>query len=202
MLRTAAKLLSYLLHPVLMPTYAVVLIFRVSSYYSTIVSTELKEKIFLIVGIDTLLIPLAIVYLMYLRRTIKSFEMESREERIAPFLITSICYFSAYYMLRFLPLPKVFNLLLLGAAVAITITSMITIKWRISIHMVGIGGMVGGLISISQYLSVDFANAIFILMIAAGLLGTARLIVSRHSHKQIYAGFLLGFLCEFFILWI
>src|SRR5580704_1059810 len=99
MIRTAAKILSYLLHPVLMPSYAVLLIFRISSYYSTIVSHDLKQRIFIIVAVDTLAIPVAFVYLMYLRGIVKSFEMNDKSERILPFIVTSICYFMAYYML-------------------------------------------------------------------------------------------------------
>lgn len=200
MIRTAAKVLSYLLHPILMPTYAVLLIFRLSSYYSTIVNEAIKQRVLTIVAIDTFAIPIAVVYLMYLRGAIKSFDMNEKSERIAPFIITSICYFSAYFMLRFLPLPKVFNLLLLGAATTIIVATFITIKWKISIHMIGIGGMVGGLLAISQYLSVDFTRAILAVMLAAGLLGTARLLVSNHTPIQVYSGFLLGFICEYLIL--
>jgi len=116
--------------------------------------------------------------------------------------VTCLCYFSAYYILRFLPLPKAFNLLLLGAATAIVLATIITIRWKISIHMVGIGGMVGGLLSISQYLSVDFTWAILAVMVAAGLLGTARMILNTHTPIQIYSGFVLGFVCEYLILWI
>lgn len=202
MIRTISKVLSYLLHPILMPSYAVLLIFQISSYYSTIVNDDIKLRVYIIVAINTLAIPVAAVYLMYLRGWIKSFTMEDRSERILPFIVTSICYFAAYYLLRFLPLPKVFNLLILGSATAIILATMITIRWKISIHMVGIGGIVGGLLSISQYLSVDFSQAILAVMLAAGMLGTARLMVSDHTPIQVYSGFLLGFACEYFVLWI
>ncbi len=202
MIRVIAKALSYLLHPILMPSYAVLLIFRLSSYYSTIVSADIRQRIFIIVAINTFAIPVAIVYFMYLRGTVKSFDMNDRAERIAPFMVTSLFYFCAYFLLRLLPLPKVFNLLLLGATTAIVVATFITIKWKISIHMIGIGGMVGGLLSISQYLSVDFTYAILAVMIAAGALSTVRLLLNTHTPIQIYSGFLLGFICEYLILWI
>src|SRR5437016_5143766 len=123
MIRSLAKFLSYLLHPVLLPSYAVLLIFRLSSYYSTIVTNDVKQKIFIIVAVNTFAIPVLFVYLMYLRGIVKSFEMSTRTERIPPFMVTAICYFIAYYILRYLPLPKVFNLLLLGATTAIVIAT-------------------------------------------------------------------------------
>ena len=202
MLRIASRILSYLLHPILMPTYAVLLIFGLSSYYSTIVNVAIKERILLIVAVNTLAIPLIIVYLMYLRGTLKSFEMDDRAERVPPYMITSICYFAAYYMLRSLHLPKVFDLLLLGATIATVAATFITFKWKISIHMIGIGGIVGGLLSISQYLSVDFSQVVIAVMLAAGMLGTARLLLESHTPVQVYSGFLLGFICEYMVLWI
>jgi len=185
-----------------MPTYAVLLIFGLSSYYSTIVNVAIKERILLIVAVNTLAIPLIIVYLMYLRGTLKSFEMDDRAERVPPYMITSICYFAAYYMLRSLHLPKVFDLLLLGATIATVAATFITFKWKISIHMIGIGGIVGGLLSISQYLSVDFSQVVIAVMLAAGMLGTARLLLESHTPVQVYSGFLLGFICEYMVLWI
>ena len=69
--------------------------------------------------------------------------------------------------------------------------------------MFGIGGLVGGAMSVSYF--VERSNPYYLFMglfILAGLIGTSRLILKRHTLPQVIAGFLLGFLLSFVFVWI
>jgi hypothetical protein len=198
--RQFAQFLSVVMHPVLMPTYALLLIFRQSTYFSYTVSPEAKFATYAIVVLNTLLLPVILSYILVKRGWIKSLEMQKREERMAPFIANLVLMLLASYMIYKLKLPRVFFLLTLGASAAIAIAVIINIKWKISIHMIGIGGLIGTFFGLSTFLLVDLRMSIIGFLLIAGLLGAARLTLAAHSPAQIYTGFIAGFLCEYLML--
>ncbi len=195
-----AHFFSVILHPVLMPTYALMLIFKQSTYFSYAVSPEVKFALFSIIVLNTLLLPVIISYILLKRGWIKSLEMQKREERMMPFLTNLILILLSAFMIYKLKLPRVFFLLTLGASAAVAVAVIVNIKWKISIHMIGIGGLIGTLFGLSTFLLVDLRIMIIVFLIIAGLLGTARLTLGAHKPAQIYVGFLAGFLCEYLLL--
>jgi len=198
--RKLAQFLSIILHPVLMPTYALFMIFRLDTYilYTTI--PQARMAVYIIIIFNTLIMPVVISYLLITKGYIRSFEMQIRQERLIPYISNVILMMVAYYMIRHVPLPKIFSLLLLGAAASVVIAVFVNLKWKISIHMIGIGGIVGTLYGMSTILLADFRIPILISIVVAGLLGTARLSLGAHHPLQIYAGFFVGFICEYFLL--
>ena len=126
--------------------------------------------------------------------------MQKREERILPFITNLVLLLFASYMIYKLNLPRVFYLLTLGAAAALGVTIVINLKTKISIHMVGIGALIGTFFGLSSFLLVDLRLSIILFLIVAGLLGTARISLGSHSPLQIYSGFLVGFICEYLML--
>lgn len=198
--RLFARLLSIVLHPVLMPTYALYFLLHYSTYLAYTTQEHEKLALYSIILLNTLLLPLLISYFLLRRGWIHSFEMEKKEERIIPFISNAILLMIAYYMMRELLLPKIFDLLILGAAAAVVLAVIINLKWKISIHMIGIGGIVGTFFGLSTFMLVDLRTPILFCLLLAGLLGSARLTLGAHQPLQIYAGFAVGFICEFLIL--
>src|SRR6185503_15357467 len=99
-----ARFISIVFHPVLMPTYALVLIFRLSHYLDYTTTPQAKVALFTIIIFNTLIVPVLISWLLLKRGLIKSFNMEKREERIVPFICNVVLMMIAYYMLRQLAL--------------------------------------------------------------------------------------------------
>ncbi|TAH41198.1 MAG: hypothetical protein EYC69_09510 [Bacteroidetes bacterium] len=195
-----ARILSIVLHPVLMPSYALYFLLNHSSYFETTTSEHEKSALYSIILLNTLVLPILISYILVRRGWIHSFEMAKKEERIIPYISNAILLVVAYYMMRNLMLPKIFYLMILGAAAAVVFAVIINLKWKISIHMIGIGGIVGTFFGLSNFMVVDLRFPILITILIAGLLGSARLSLGAHTSMQIYAGFLIGFFCEYLIL--
>jgi hypothetical protein len=196
----AAKVISILLHPVLMPTYALMLIFRLSNYLDYTTAPSVKMALFIIVVFNTLIMPVIVSWLLLRRGLIKSFNMDHREERIVPFIANTILMMVAYYMISQISIPKIFSMLLLGAAASVVLAVIINIKWKVSIHMIGIGGIVGMFFGMSTFLLIDLRIPILVSLLVAGLIGTARMAMGSHNQTQLYVGFLVGFCCEYFVL--
>jgi len=88
--------------------------------------------------------------------------------------------------------------MVLGAAISIFISWLINFKWKISIHMVGIGGLIGILIGISIRLGADLLIPVLASVLLAGLLGSSRMRLGAHTESQVYAGLMLGLAIEWF----
>jgi len=188
------KLISLIFHPLLIPSYLFISVFNMNSYVSLLIPTTAKFLIFSLVFIATFLFPLLIILIMKRRGLIKSLQMESKEERVYPFLLTGIFFFLSYYMLKQIQISEVFHLFLLGITILVFLSLLINFFSKISIHMVGIGGMAGALTGISIRINLDLVLLISFTILLAGFIGFARLKLKSHQPIQIYTGYLLGFL--------
>jgi membrane-associated phospholipid phosphatase len=95
-------------------------------------------------------------------------------------------------MLGRMGVPNTINNLVLAAAFIIVVILLISIKWKISAHMAGIGGLFGALIVFTFNMNTDFIPYIIATIFIAGLLGSSRMILKLHNPGQIYTGFGTG----------
>lgn len=188
-----AKTLTILFHPLLMPLFGVVFIFYSGSYVSYLPG-DVKRIILLVVGANTLGLPLLMLPMFFQFGVIKSFAMESNKERILPLSFTLIPYILSVYFLVKLPIPFVIAAFMIGASFLVASCLIISYWWKISIHLVGIGGLVGFIIAFSVRLYTYVLPYLLIAILIAGLLASARLYSKAHKPIQVYSGFILGFL--------
>lgn len=191
-----AQLISIFGHPLFMPIYAVALIFRFNPYIQLQVSEPLQKAVFLTLAFFTIFLPLLTAIIMKKLGIVQSIYMRTAAERRWPFLFTILWYYLGFEVLTKLPLPPSLYLLLIGAITAILIAQLITLRWKISIHMIGVGGLLGAFIGLSQRFQYEQTGLILALIILAGLIGFARLKTNSHNPQQVYAGFLLGLSVE------
>ncbi len=118
--------------------------------------------------------------------------MPNNRERLVPIVFTLIPYFFSFYFLRKLPIPGVVPMYMLAASVTIVLTLIVTIWWKISIHMVGIGGLAGLIFSFSLLFQAEVLVFLVLTIFVAGLVGWARLTLKAHNPPQVYTGFVLG----------
>lgn len=200
-MKIAAKIISSIFHPLLMPIVGVLIIFNIDSYISYSVPSDLKKAVLLLIGVSTFITPLLISLLLLQRKIIKSLDMETTKERIIPYAFTIIFYVFTLYMLKRAPLHPIIFYFIIGATLSVILAFIINIKWKISAHMIGIGGLVGALIAISLSMEVYVTQYIVLALIAAGLVGTSRLILKAHTQAQLFAGFILGLISQVLVIY-
>jgi hypothetical protein len=155
------------------------------------------------VFIATGIMPVIISIILKKIKLISSLHMPKKEERMLPFLLTGTLYYGVIYLLSSkwkIPLDPLIYKFMFGATLAIIIGMLITFNWKISVHMIGIGGVVGIVTVISKTGPDVLLYLLNVLIIIAGLIGFGRLQLKAHSFNQVIAGFLLGFSCEILIL--
>ncbi|MBL4668751.1 MAG: hypothetical protein JKY30_05755 [Flavobacteriales bacterium] len=195
-MKIAAKIISILFHPLIMPIVGLVIIFNRDSYINYAIPMELKRAVIVLVGTSTFIIPLLISLLLINRKLINSLEMETQKERIIPYAFTIIFYVFTLYMLKRAPIPPIIFNFVIGATLSVIIAFIVNIKWKISAHMIGIGGLLGALICVSILLEIYITPFIIFTLLVAGLVGSSRLILKAHTQSQIYVGFAVGIICQ------
>lgn len=195
-----AKIISYLFHPLLMPTYGFAFVFFTKNYISTFTSPNLKWIILGVTFIFTFFLPALNAFILLKMGRIKSLEMETNNERTIPYISTSFYYLALFYLFYNAQFPSVFKILILGAAISVLLSFFINFRWKISAHTIGIGGISGAALGIIYRLQIDMHIILMILLLISGIVGYARLKLNTHTPAQVYSGFVLGFGIELLLM--
>lgn len=187
-----AKVFSTIFHPLIIPTLGIFLLFQLNTYVNFSLSSEARRFIMLIVFINTALIPVISVLILKRAGYIKDLLLEERSERIFPLLIAAVMFFMTYYLLRQITLPTLVYYYVMGGTLLVLMTLIISFSWKISIHMVSLGGLTGFLMTSSLLLRLDISLLIALAFLASGLTGASRLQLKAHTPAQVYTGYLLG----------
>ncbi len=198
-MRLIARIISTVFHPILIPTIGLLIIFDTSTYVSYTMTLALKQFVLMLIVMTTLIIPLLITLMLLNKGVISSIYMEKQKERNIPYLVSLAFYFFMLYMLFKVPVPKIIYQFAIGATLSVLLAFIINLKWKISAHMIGIGGLTGALFSIAILLNANITVYIVSTLILSGLMGTSRLALSAHTPSQVYSGFFLGVICQVMI---
>ena len=187
-----AHILSFLFHPLFLTFYGLLILFH-SSLYISYLPPSMKKWIYIIVGVNTAIVPLSITPIYLYRKIISSVQMESSNERIIPLIINAFLFYLTYYLLSRYNTPDVISVYILAGSVCIFMAIIISWKWKISLHMIGIGALTGAILSIAFRYRINLNLYFIVLIFISGLLGASRLQLNAHNPGQIYTGYLLGF---------
>jgi len=192
-----SKIISFIFHPVLMPTYAFILVLNLVPGVSVTYPMQ-KIQLFKLIFGFTFLLPILSIIILKKMKLVSSYYMENKEERRFPLLITIACYYFLLQSFERMYMHIILVKLLFGAMLILFVAVIISRFWKISLHMLGVGGIVGAFFAIQQ----NFNSNIILfnsLIFFAGLVGFARINENAHTLKQVYGGFLLGFILESYI---
>ena len=190
-----SRLISILLHPIFIPVISFYLSIRmVPSLDFTIANYQ--DYLLLILIICTIILPAFCMLFLIKFDVISSLEMTKNQERPFPLLLTGgFLILSLKLTEKLLIFTPVLKKELVGAIIIILLASIISKFWKISLHMLGVGGLIGVLVSL-QYLYGGLSSMIIYFMLIAGITAMARIYLKAHNHSQIYVGFIVGFIIE------
>ncbi len=170
----------------------------------------------LMVFFSTFLIPSISVLLMKALKLIPSLELRNAEDRIGPFIVTAVFYLSTFYLMYRSPnIPVAFKACFLGAVIGLFIAFFITLFSKISLHAVGMGGLLGMIIvtifraNLATFLiyagsfgmiEISLFSLLAVTILLSGIVGTSRLLLDAHEPKDLYGGFLVGLATQFIAL--
>lgn len=202
-IRIVAHALSYVFHPLFIPTYVTAFLLYVDYYAFAGMSEKFKLFRLLSVLVNTAFIPAFSVFLMRRLGLIQSIFMRTQKERIIPYAASLIFYFWAWYVFHKQPdNPETFTDFLLGSFLAVCAAWFLNIMSKISMHGIAIGGF--AMFFLLQAFNQHDATGVYfsLAILIAGLVCTSRLIVSDHTPGEVYMGFIAGGLCQLIAVWL
>lgn len=196
-LRALATFISYLFHPVFIPTLVVIaLYFLVPVSFKGITPDTAKLRLITVVML-TAFFPLLSVFLMKALGFIKSIYMYDPKDRIIPLIAIMIFYFWSQQVFSNLKdTPVIIEIWMLGLFWGIITLFMISIFFKISMHTTAAGGMVGIMLVVLLTSPVNLMTAFFASIILAGVIGTARLLLGQHRPPEIWLGYIAGIVVQ------
>jgi len=194
--RFFGQLVSYIFHPLFIPSYITVFLVYADPYAFAGYTDKLKMFRLISVVFATTFLPLFSVALMKQLGFIQSIFLRTQKDRIIPYIVCMIFYFWAWYVSKNIHDNAALTAMLLAVFLSCIAGMMANIYYKISMHGIAVGALFvlfmwmafNGTVAFGSYLSI----AIFI----TGLVCTARFIVSDHSAFEIYCGLLVGALCQ------
>lgn len=189
-----AKLISIIFHPLLVPTYAMLILINSNNHFAFVLPVENRYMALLIVFLTSFVLPALFMLILLKIGTIKSLHMETRQERVLPLVLVSAFFYGTYYLLKQGPHFALFNIFMLGATLLVIISLLINYVTKISIHMVAQGGLFGAFTGFAIAFHQNYVLLICLIALAAGLTAFARLKLKAHNEAQVYGGFGLGVL--------
>jgi len=190
---------SWVFHPIFMPLVGCLVVWYAYPSIVFLMQPPLLILLGAILLLNTILVPGIATFYLARKKIISSLYMPDKNESRIPFLVTAASHVMACYMMRLFFLPKYFYLVILGAAAASFIGLIVNYKWKISIHMLGMGGITGITAALLNFSSNDLSYLFILQIILSGIVGAVRIAGHEHSSEQIYTGFAVGFFCEFLI---
>ena len=193
-----ARIVSAVFTPFSIPFVAFLILFLFS--YLNIMPLAYKLIVLGVVYCFTILMPTLTIFLF---RKINGFEakdLTDRKKRYVPYLLTIISYVFCMLMMRKLNIPWYMSGIILTALLMMLISIILNLKWKLSEHMLGMGGIVGGVVSFSALFGYNPVWWLSLVILIAGVLGTGRIILQHHTLSEVLTGFVVGFICALLVL--
>jgi hypothetical protein len=187
------KLWSYIINPIFIPSLVSLWYFNFS-YYSD--AESVKLKLYLIV-ILTAAIPLLIYTILKILGIVQSVHLSTTKERITPLLV--------YLVLMLILLRGAFRdglhlslyYFFIGTFIASLVATLMTIfRYKISLHLLACGGVLGFLIMLSFTQGMSLLLPMALIGIISGLTATSRLSMQAHKGHELIFGFTIGLISQ------
>lgn len=190
--------MSMIFTPFYLPIVGLIALFIFS--YMSLLPMMYKLVMLAMVYLLTVVAPSLLIHLYRLCQGWTSHELGRKERRLVPYIISIVCYFACFFWMEYRNTPRVISIIVVVALTIQMVCALINIWWKISTHTAAIGGVAGGLVSYSIAFSFNPLWWLCFVLILAGAVGTAHMILRQHSLSQVVGGFLVGAACAILVI--
>lgn len=196
------KSASYLFHPLLMPILGTILYYSVTPKY--IDPQFVRVEVFAIV-ILTILIPIVVFFLLKNLKVVETIYLKEVKERKFPLMIQCILLLLILKTV-FDPYddPELYYFFVGILFSAFSALLMVFFKLKVSLHQMGISGLLIFLVGLSAHFKINLLITISFFLFANGWVASSRLHGEAHTYPELLIGLLLGALPQLilFNLWL
>lgn len=191
------KLISVLLHPIVVPTLGIILYFLL---IPTRFDTKQQLAILGMVFLATYFIPLLLIILLKALGIIESYQVSTIKERKLPLACMIILFYllgSSFFNITYV---RDIGILFYATTLGLITTYILFIfKTKTSIHLLAMGIALGFFLLLTTIYNVNFTPIILVIILLSGLVASSRLHLKAHTTKEVYLGFFIGVICPLII---
>ena len=195
-MKTFYKAITLIFQPLLMPTFGMMILMNMTFF----VGLPPLWRWISIIGtfIFTAVLPAIPILVMLRKGEINDLFISKKEQRTMPYLISFLAYvFWSMFMWRTLQFPIFIVAMGIGSAVSIITITVINLKWKISAHLGGVGGLTGAVFGVCYRMAINPLMFLIVILAISALVALARMELKAHTPGQVLAGFVVGFLAVF-----
>ena len=194
-----ARAVSFVFTPFYLPLVGTAALF-LFSYIRYFMRWQYMALVFLIVWAFTIALPqLSIRYYRKILGWTRA-EMGRKERRMIPYIFSIVSYFMCWHLMNLLGLPRFLSSIILVSLAIQVLFAIVNIWWKISTHSGAIGGVGGTLMAFSLLFHFNPIWWLCLIILLAGIVGSSRMMLRQHTLSQVVCGFLLGWVCAFFVI--
>ncbi|MEE1542931.1 MAG: hypothetical protein UF067_10745 [Paludibacteraceae bacterium] len=147
---------------------------------------------FTFVVIFAALLPMLTIFVLSKLNVIDNMKLNNASDRILPYSCTILSFMICTILLYRIYMPGFIYKTMFASSIAILICLILNFKWKISSHTTSIGCLFGGLLFASLKMMVFPSVWIYSVILAAGLISSARLYLRKNTEEQLLGGFVIG----------
>jgi hypothetical protein len=201
--RFFASFVSVLFHPLLLNVMMAAFMIYFHPAYFTGFDEKTKLLRFLTVVNNNFVLLMLAVLLMKALGFVKSIYLKTQKERVAPYIIAVTFFFWTYYIFRNLTeMPQAMTDMCQGIFFSACVALLLNSYYKISMHGIGVGGLAGLMVVILFSGSMPGALPLVASFLIAGLVCSARMIISDHNWFDVITGFIAGLVCQIAAAWV
>jgi hypothetical protein len=189
---TVARIIAIVFHPLLMPVYGMAIIFSAPTMFGYL-PFSVKRLLLLVIFVNNVLLPVSLLPFFIHRNIISSWSISERKERNIPLVISTTLYFSTLFIIFRFPIPLFLKSFIFASAFLSLVVTIINFWWKISLHSVGAGALIGLVLILSFKMIAPLDWYLISTVIAAGLILASRLLLNLHNPRQVWIGLFAGF---------
>ena len=186
-----SRALSWLLHPFVVPLYVLGFMLLTDGFLSRL-PASIKSYLAWIVVLYAAIVPMLSIAFMRGLGLLKNFGLHSQRSRLLPLLVGAISYVLCAITLSDVAVATIIRKFVWAAACCEVLALIVTPFWKISLHLICMGGVT----AVFTLLSVAGAGQHFWALVAtillSGALASARLHLGAHNPSQIAVGYFGG----------
>jgi hypothetical protein len=192
-LRSIAQLVSYIFHPLFIPTFFMLYLMKVIPFeFVGITDWQLKMRLFSVFWL-TAFFPAFAVFLLWRLKFSDSIFLRTQKERVIPYVITMFFYWWMYYLSRnFSDQPLALKFFYFGIFIASSLGLIVNNFIKVSLHAMGVSGLLMAIVLVSFYYPINNFIWVAAAAVLAGIVVSARMIVSDHTRQELIIGFAIG----------
>jgi hypothetical protein len=198
----AATILSYIFHPIFVPVYIVLFLLYIHPYMFIGFSGKQKIQTAIQAILMYSFFPLITVLLLKALAFIPTIYLKTQKERYIPLIASMTCSFWMWNVWKNLPeYPHEAVVFSFAAFMATIVAWLANIYMKVSLHAISMGVLVAFIFRLALSQDLNFGIYISAALLIAGLVCTARFIVSDHTGKEIYGGLAGGIIAVLIANW-